>query len=291
MQYTNRFNLPATMVELVNKLTYDPSESDPNRISITTLINPPRIRLLTVRHWQELEEDISDHIWRITGNAYHYILSNISEEDRRIEKKIEIKLDDITVVGKPDLYDIKLKSVEDYKVTSVWSVKEGIKEEWEQQLNCYIWLLRKEGLEVEKAYINAILRDWRKSESLKYSDYPSIPFKRLEIKVWTPEEQEGFVKEKIKIYKEVLSLPDDELPECSDKWTVDDKWAVYKNKNKIATRLLNTPDEANRYILELGDTKNKYRIEERKGRNLRCEEYCLVKDYCKFHKEVKNERK
>lgn len=288
MLYTNKFNLPQSLVDVIVGGNYDLTESDPKRIGITTLINPPKIRLLTVRHWNELEEDVADHLWRITGSAYHYILAKTKEEKRLIEEKIEEIIDDITVVAKLDLYDDETKHLEDYKITTVWAVKE-IKDDWVYQLNCYAWFLRKAGFEVKKAFINAILRDWSKSEYLRYGgDYPPIPFKRIEIPLWTMEEQEKFIRERVALYKKSLTLQnEDDIPICSakERWKTEDKFAVYKNENKTATRVLDTKPEAEKYILELGDTKNKYKIVERKGVDNRCAEYCLVSKFCNYGKQ------
>lgn len=283
MQYKNKYNLPQSLVDVIKNHTYDLSESDPKRIGVTTLINPPIQRLLMVRHWNELSEDVSDHIWRITGNAYHYILSKAKGKDRLIEEKLTEEIDGITIVGKLDLYEDKNKSIEDWKVTSLWSIKMGDKEDWARQLNAYAWLLRKANFEVKEAYINAILRDWRRGETLRYDDYPPIPFKRVAVKLWSFEEQDKYIRERIKLYKEVMDLPDDKLPICSasERWSKPDTWAVYKGKNKTATRVVNSQKEALEY-----STKNKvpnYRIEERKGGNMKCEQYCILNSFCPFY--------
>ena len=287
MIYTNQFNMPDAFIRVIDSLTRDLSESDPNRIGITTLINPPRIRVLTVRHFKELQEDYSNHIWRVLGNAIHYVLLNTENHQNLVEQKIEEVIDGITVVAKPDLYEDKDKSVSDWKVTSVWSVKFKDRQDWADQLNPYAWFLNRAGFPVEKLYINAILKDWRRSESLKYDDYPKIPFVRIEIPLWTSEQQEKFIKDRIKEYKIAINLADDELPLCTPKerWKKEDEWAVYKNINKTATRVLDTEEEAEKYILEIGKTKDKYRIQKRTGTDVRCENYCIVKNHCQYYKE------
>lgn len=285
MRYTNHYRLPGALEEVVKGSTYDPSNK-PNRIGITTLINPIRISQLTVRHWKSLSEDISDHIWRIMGNSVHAVLSNVKKDNRLIEKKIEIEIDGIIIVGKIDLYDCSLKSLSDWKITSTWSVKE-IKEEYITQLNCYSFLLRKTGFPVEKAYINAILKDWSQMQFKRYGgDYPPIPFKQLEIPLWSLEQQEQYIKERIALYKESLKLEDKDLPLCSEeeRWRTPEKWAIYKNRNKTATRLLDTEEKAMRYIVEIGVTKDRYRIEKREGQNNRCSKYCIVKNFCNYYK-------
>ena len=294
MRLTNRYNMPQSFVTLVESLIYDPRESDPNRISITTLINNPRVRLLTLQHWDEIEEDVSNHLWRIMGNAVHYVMAKIEDNKEKsknqlIETKIIEVVDGLTIVGKLDLYDGNLKSIEDYKFTSVFSAQMGEHDDWENQLNPYAWLLRKSGFVVEKAYINAILKDWRKSETLRYDDYPPIPFKRIPVKLWDFDKQQAYVEERVRLYKLAMSQPIEKLPICSDteRWYEPGKYAIYKNENKTATRLLDTPETAAQYMAEVQakDTKSTYRIDHRPGLDRKCTNYCLANKYCSYWKE------
>jgi len=294
MILTNKYNLPDGIVNLIK--SRDITKDDPYRIGITTLIRPPLINYLTKQHWNELTEYISDYLWAITGQAYHYILSKISVDNILVEKKVEVKIDEFTVVGILDLYDEKKLSLEDYKVTSVWSILEGVKPEWEEQLNCYVWLLRKcdkipeQQKEVKELYINAILRDWNRSQLAKSKDgkYPPIPFVRLKVRLWSFEEQEKFVKEKLEIQKKIINAKTQEDIEiCSpeNRWKKPDTFAVYKNKNKTASRVLGTKEEAEKWILNTGDTKNTYRIEERKGYDNKCKDYCAINKFCRYGKQ------
>ncbi len=292
MKLTNKFNLPQSFVNCVESLVYDPRESDPNRISITSLINNPLPKLLSTKHWAELEEDVSEHIWRIFGSAAHYVLAQIDKDKEKsknhlIEQKITEVVDGITVVGKLDLYDAKTTAVEDYKFTSIWSVKFGKHEEWEKQLNPYAWLLRKAGFEVNKLQINAVLKDWRKSEGLKYEDYPPIPFKVIPVKLWTFEEQQKFVEERVAVYKKALATPLNELVVCSpeERWKKDDEFAVYKNTNKTASRLLETAEQAEDWITQNKKGNESYKIVKRPGIDLKCTEYCAAAKYCTYYKE------
>lgn len=284
MLYTNHYSMPDAFVRVIDSLTRDLSESDPKRIGVTTLINSPRIRALTVRHFKELEEDYSDHIWRILGESIHWVLLHAENHENLVEQKIEEVIDGITVVAKPDLYEDKIKSVEDWKVTSVWAIKFKDRQEWAEQLNPYAWFLRRAGFEVNKLYINAILKDWRKSESKKYEDYPKIPFQRIEIELWSNEKTEKFIKDRIKEYQIALELADDELPLCTKKerWAKDDVFAIYKNSNKTATKLCDSKEEADKYLLELGKTKDVYRIDKREGTDVRCNDYCICRSYCDY---------
>ena len=145
-------------------------------------------------------------------------------------------------------------------------------------------MLAKCGFEVKKAFIYAILRDWRKGEVKKYNDYPLVPFFEVPIPLWSTEEQETFINDRIQKYKEAINFSDEELPLCTpeERWQKQEVFAVYKNNNKTATRLFPTENEANQYILELGDTKNKYSIQRRPGLDIRCIDYCSCNKHCSY---------
>jgi len=285
MLLTNHFGLPQSLVSVIEAKNYDLSASDPLRIGVTTLNNPPRIRQLSVRHWKELSEDVSEHLWRVLGDSVHYILAKTEQDKRLIEEKITEVIDGITLVAKPDLYDDDLKTIEDYKITVVWAVK-SIKTDWITQLNCYAYALRRAGFEVKKAYINAILKDWSKMELLRFGgDYPPIPFKRMEVPLWSFEEQEKYIKERIALYKSTLNLSDENLPICTpeERWAKNDEFAVHKNDNQRASRVFDTMEEAIIYTGEVKDKSNKYNIKKREGKDIRCMDYCQVCNYCNYY--------
>jgi hypothetical protein len=286
MILSNDYGLPSSLVSIIESKNYDISKSDPLRIGVTTLNNPPRIRQLSVRHGNEIHEDVSDQLFRVLGDAVHYILAKTDQTKKIIEQKIEIPVDGITLVAKPDLYDEDLKTIEDWKITTVWSVKD-IKSDWVTQLNCYAWALVKTGIEVKKAYINAILKDWSKNEKLRFGrDYPEIPFKRIEVPLWSFETQDKYIKDRIALYKSTLNLSDDNLPIClpEERWSGNDRFAVHKGSNQRATKLCDSMEEAIEYTESIKDNGNKYNIQKREGRNIRCEEYCSVNKFCSFYK-------
>jgi hypothetical protein len=287
MKLSNDYLLPASLVSVIESKNYDLSKSDPLRIGVTTLNNPPRIRQLSVRHCNEIEEDVSEQLFRVLGDAVHYILAKTEQNKKLIEEKLTEVVDGITLVAKPDLYDDELKTIEDYKITTVWSVK-SIKQDWLTQLNCYSWMLTKAGFEVKKAYINAILKDWSKNEKLRFGrDYPEIPFKRIEVPLWSFETQDKYIKDRIALYKSTLNLSDIDLPICSseERWASPDKWAIHKNKNKTAKKLCSSYEEACEYVSKIKDTKNKYNIIKREGNDIRCTGYCSCNSFCSFYNE------
>jgi hypothetical protein len=250
----------------------DEKEIQPNRISVTALIAPPLMRELSIEHWDELEEDVSEKLWALLGGAVHEVLLKYGTgEAFEVEKKIELKQKDKEIVGKIDLLDKAMSSVEDYKVTSVWSFMLGDKIEWERQLNCYAFLARVEGYNIEHLYINAILRDWQVNK-VGEEGYPEIPFLRKEIPLWNFDKQENYIKARLILFSK-------QAQECTDeeKWKRGGKIALIQEGRKKALKLYDE-DEANKITLAKGQ-----HFEKRKVEYFRCLNYCRVRKFCPYN--------
>ncbi len=293
MKLTNKYDLPVAMVHAIESLQYDPRDRDPKRIGITTLISNPLPRMLTLKYYDQIQEDISDHIWRIAGSGMHEVLSRADKNKKSaqnfIEEKLEQKVGDWTVVGKLDHYDSSELTVSDYKITSIWSVRFGEHTEWEQQLNPYAWLLRRCGFEVNKLQICALLKDWRKGERAKDPrSYPPIPFQVIPVKLWPLHKQEAFIQERLDVYANALKVAVEDLEVCSPKerWAKEDVYAVVKNANKTSSRNLATLEEAQAWAADNIKGKDTFRIDKRPGEDLRCQEYCSVNKFCKYYQET-----
>lgn len=279
MKYTNKYNLPNNFYEAVVNDPYDFTPTDKS-ISVTGLISPPMVNHLQRRHYNELEADVSDSIWTLFGSAGHAVMERIPRKsDRIIEKRIEVTIDGITVSGKCDLIDgTKLM---DYKFTSVYAViynPEG-KKEWVEQLNVLAYLWKSMNKSIDKLEIHAILKDWRKPKQYD-AKYPPIPFHVIDIPLWSVESQEAFIKERIKIFKDTLLVPDEDITPCTpeERWAMPTKYAIMKAGRKTAIRVFDSELEAVDFLPESSGTY----IEVRKGKDNRCEGYCSVKKFCKY---------
>ena len=222
MKYTNRFDLPQSIFDAIARETYDLDRSRDNVISVSALIDTPKIRQLKLRHWNEIEDDISNTIWMLLGSSIHSVLERAKHEDRLIEQRLYQDIDGFTISGKVDLYEKEEKIIQDYKVTSTYGFTkgEGYKKEWEQQLNCYAWLYRKAGFEVNELKIVAILRDWQRRISLTDTRYPNIPLIVVNVPLWSLEKQEKFIRDRLNNHMLSANLDDGDIPECSE----EDRW-------------------------------------------------------------------
>jgi len=265
MKFTNKFNLPE---EIVKALKHDWYKGTPDNISATRLIDSPRIFYLTLRHDDEIETDVSERVWTLFGSAIHSTLENLKLKNHLKEERLSHTVNGIKISGKFDVFGGDEK-ITDYKVTSVYSIiyKSRITE-WTKQLNVYAWLLRKYKFNPKSAQIIAILRDWTAN---------NVP-----IELWTPEEVENYVNNRVALFKSVQDLPDDELPPCTpeERWQTETKYAVMKKGRKRALAVCDTEEEAIKKATQFGAT-----IEEREAKAMRCEEYCSVNKFCKYYKE------
>ena len=76
MKVTNKYNLPQTIVNVLNRPTYTKGKA---HLSVTEALSSPRIVQLRKRHWDELEEDVADKVWAIFGTAIHSVLEQGKE--------------------------------------------------------------------------------------------------------------------------------------------------------------------------------------------------------------------
>jgi hypothetical protein len=244
------------------------------------------------RHDSEIEVDASDMLWLLLGKAMHKILEMGDHSGVIIESRLQVNFGGIIVSAKPDLYHIEDKSIDDYKVTSVFSFLLGDKIEWEQQLNINALVYQDNGLPVEKLRIYAILRDHIKSKAKADPDYPAIPFIVKELPLWHHIEIRDFIASRIVHHETHKETPSDFLPPCTDseRWVRPSQWAVMKAGNKKATKLFDTELEASVYIeQDIPKDKDKYTVVERKGEPVRCLGYCNAAPFCdQIKKELTN---
>lgn len=272
---TNNHNLPLTIYNAIARDSYVKIGD----YSATGLIRPVQMAVLEARHADKITEDAADGLWKLLGEAVHYVLEKGSHAQTIVEARLKIKVGDIVVSCKPDLYAIDDKAIDDYKVTSAYSFLLGDKPEWEQQLNINAAIYREHGFPVERMRIYAILRDWSRSKSLSDSDYPKIPFQTVDIPCWPHEDAKAFIVGRVAAHEAAKELPDDQLPPCTDKerWMRPTTYAVMKEGRKAAVRVFDTLKQAEK-MMESMDSKHS--IVERKGEAVRCNGYCNAAPFC-----------
>ena len=290
MKYTNKHDIPKEIIRAIENDQYTRGNSD---ISVTGLLQPPRIRLLEREHHDDIVLDYSDETWKILGQAVHAILERANEnyDDTITEQRLFADIEGWTVSGQTDSLAVHDKVLKDYKVTSVWTVVNALKEgksDWEKQLNCYAYLYKHNtGETINQLNIIAIARDWNRRDSrARGGDYPQSNIITLDIPLWSEQEQLQFFKDRVSFHRssEFKHSMDGELPLCSDedRWKREDTFRVVKKGRKRAIRVLPSLKEAEEF---LGSNEDGLSIEISKGESIRCGAYCNVAQFCNQYKE------
>ena len=283
MKITNKFNVPETLVALATRDYYSKGKSD---YSVTEIISPPRIQRLRRKHFEEIEQDVSDMLWMLLGTALHVVAERSEVSGHTNEERLSAGINGIILSGAIDLQKDEADGVTitDYKFTSAWALMND-KPEWEQQQNIYKYLVeRVKKKPVKGLKICALIRDWSRRDAQNKPDYPQAPIQVIDIPMWTFDRTEAFIKERVEMHRDSKVSADwgDELPLCSDeeRWLRPTTYAVKKDGRKTAIRVFDTQDEADALLKEMPE-KDKGFIEIRKGEAVRCTgNFCGVSQWC-----------
>lgn len=287
MKITNKNRLPAPLVQAVSRHDHT---WESNTISVSGLIQPPQLRALSIKHYEELTEDAADRIWSLLGTLLHAALERHAHGLNNVISEEELTTEVLgwKVIGHYDLSEMLWDGelLTDYKLTSVWSVVNGVKTEWVQQLNLYAELIRRSGRIVRALQIVAIGRDWSQRQAKFDSGYPQQQVKVFDVPLWTTEHASGFLETRVRLHQEAEKGI---WPDCTfdERWAKNPKFALMKKNQKKAVRLLDRREDAEAML----DTKppRTHFIVERPGESVRCESYCPVSSKCEQFARIKQE--
>ena len=283
MKYSNDTGLPKVFEKAVVRSTYTRGKAD---ISATGLLKPPRQAFLAYQHDHEIVVDVSKQVWSLFGRAVHNVLERGTVDGYILEQRYFAESCGWTVSGQIDVQRLDPQGITlmDWKTRKAYAVMNG-RESDEQQLNIYAWLLRKNDKEVSQLQIVNIIRDHSSFEAERNPSYPQREVVITDINLWSFEEQERFVKEKIQSHQ-ITSIS---LPECTpeERWIRPSKFAVQKtHDSKRAFKLFDNEKDAKKVANEKG-----YIVEERKGEPIRCQRFCEVSEFCEqYQSEVINKQ-
>jgi len=142
-------------------------------------------------------------------------------------------------------------------------------------------------LPVTKVQICALVRDWSRREAAIKPSYPQSPIVVIDLKMWTNEETEKYIRERLNAHRDSKVSADwnEELPPCneSERWSRDTQYAVKREGRKTAIRVLDSAEAAEAMALE-----EKGYVEVRKGESVRCTgNYCGVNEWCSQYQQSK----
>jgi hypothetical protein len=263
--YTNVHGLPDAFVAAVLNDPY----TGGGDISVTKLIDAPKRRTLYRLNKEHVVEDVSERVWSLMGQAVHGVLER-AQTSALVEERLYADVDGWKVSGQFDRLHLADRVLQDWKVCSVYKANGDIA--WERQLNVLRWLAHKNGITVDKLQVVAIFRDWKRSESLRRDDFPQRAIQVIDVPVWSLQECEAYVTERVTAHKRSDS---GEEVECSEeeRWYSGTTFALMKDGGKRAKRVVPI-------LADLGEIPSGHHVQERPGRNRRCEDYCEVAPFC-----------
>lgn len=330
MKLTNKGNINVGLAVWLATDGYsmNPADSEPipegKLISATTLLKPTRQLVLRSRlDPEEQELDIADLVASRFGHALHdsvekawasnyqRALHKLGYPDKMIESIIiNPKPEEVT----PDIIPVYLerrayKQIGDYvitgqldmiiqgslidtKSTSTFSYIKGNKDDdYAWQGSIYRWL-NPELITSDVMRINFIFTDWQRFRAVQDPEYPQRRVETIEIKLYSLEETEEFIKNKLREYEFNLNLPEENIIRCTDKelWRGDTTYKYYSNAERAysggrATKNFNT-DKAGAYRHQAEQGKGV--VIEFPGKVKACT-YCEVFDSCSQQKEYEHD--
>ena len=288
MKLTNNYNLPETFINVIKRPQYSRGKA---QISVTEILNSPRIVQLRQKHMEEITEDAADMVWSLFGSAVHNILQHGKGDNHIVEERLHIDFNGWHISGALDLQEVTPNGIgiRDYKVTSAWAVQQD-KKEWVDQLNLYAWLVEKvKFTKVTDLQIIGIVRDWSRRDAGVKEGYPQAPIVTLNIPLWPMEEREKFVEERLNKHNEAVFAMGmgDDVEECTpeEMWEKPTVYAVRKIGGVRAKSLHGVKEKAEEELEKLNAKKADYEIDVREGGRTRCEGFCQVSPFCDQYKQ------
>ena len=283
MEVTNKYDLPEVFVQFA-KSDYEYKDK---QYSVTSITKGLKEAILLRRYADDIKVDVSEMNNLLLGQAVHLILEKEPPKDHEVKEKYlkENIIDGYKLSGMLDLYDFLKKTIYDYKTCSVWKVKHEDYKDYYKQLLLYAWMLRKRGYEVNQGQAVLVIKDYSKTKSLYDNDYPEKPIIKINFTFSDKKfnKIEKWVYKRFKNIKKYEQLTDDKIPVCNKKerWADDDTWAVKKKGNKRAYRVLDTKEEAKKWM----ENNKGNHIEYRPGTDTKCLHYCHVTGFCDYYQE------
>jgi hypothetical protein len=275
--------LPLPVLNFVNRKNTGYKPSTDRDFYNTELPQPARMRWIKNKHKDEIKHDPADFLFAVLGDAVHHIMEKGAEGEESLmaEHRLLVEAAGYLVSSRLDLYDRENKILYDYKVTSVWKLKESEPPiDWVRELNVSALGLKQDGYEVKAVKLVMFLRDWNQSWAKKNKDLDVGQICTIDAPLWTVEEAEAYIKERGDIHKRTDKIEEEEdLPLCTDEemWARPTVWAHMRKGRVTAVKLHETKSACERSIA--ADPKGGY-VEERKGHRVRCADYCDAAPWC-----------
>jgi hypothetical protein len=270
--------------------------------STTQLLKEPLDFHIEKRYKDKMTIPSIRNLWSVYGSAIHLLFEKAMEKNKNKNKWsfenryyciVEDPYNDgklYRISGEPDMIDIEKGILYDYKITNTYSIsiKETIKH-YTQQLNIYRYILHKNNIEINQLKILYILRNWVSNQAKK-KDYPQSPIGVLDIDLWTMEDTEKFIAERLSLLSEYDNKEIKDIPICSNayRWNTT-SYAVIKDGNTRASAVFSENSHGEDFELHAkiyAEKDEKFKIEKRESGSRKCMDWCNSFQFCPYKEEI-----
>lgn len=223
MKITNARGLPQPVFEALNRKDYSSGDA---HISVTELIDSPRIRVLKKKHNNEIELEADTLLAAFLGTCFHKGIE-MGTKTGTTERRLSIDVNGWKLSGGMDHYNDGVLT--DYKTATKWKTMldcaDGRIEEWENQLNVYAHILRANGFPVTKLMLFALFKDWNKGDfgrsaksgkifvPYQQGGYPENAWLHFEVALWPENIAAAYVLARVVLHQDA----EKKLPLCTAK--------------------------------------------------------------------------
>lgn len=276
-----------------------------DRIGVTDLIDPPRIRELKRRHWDDPDFtiNVTHNVAALLGSGFHDRvqkgleklkivpplqvqtaegLINFDPTKLLIEQKLEMPyahLANVMLVGRFDVwYDGYLP---DWKTGKAFTlVKDPNATGYVAQPNIYAYMLKKlRDLDTHRVSTVFALKNFEWRKSLQQEDYPETETLEVPQPLWELDETAAFIQQRLALHRLHQFLPEEEFAECTEdeRWESPTQHAVFTKKKgsqdfkKVASRVLGSFMDAVDWVNSKGLSVDDVRFDKRPGEPIRCQ--------------------
>jgi len=223
VRLTNRAGLPDAVFEALKHKEYSRGDAD---ISVTELIDSPRVRILKKLNDDKIEREAETLLAPFLGTAFHKAIET-GTKTGTAERRLSCHVSGWKISGGMDHYHDGV--ITDYKTATCYKVSldcpNGRIEDYENQLNVYAYILRENGFSVTEAKIFVLFKDWNRrsfSEAVKkgkifvpyqQGGYPEKTWAYFKVLLWGAKEAQGYVEARVRAHQMAKAL----LPLCTEK--------------------------------------------------------------------------
>lgn len=276
-RYINTGGVPLSLAVFLATDHYD---HDDTTISATSLIKPLRQLILggRIKEGQGLP-DLPSMMASRVGTAIHTGIEQSWQENHveamkalgypdKVIARVRINPSEADLLADPDIIPVYMElrsykqvgqykvagkfdfvgqgQLEDFKTTGTYSYMTGSNnQKYIMQGSLYKWL-NPTIITENTIAIRFIFTDWSSMSARQSTSYPQQRFASLVLPLWTVEETDRYVHQKLADFDRFVDAPEDQLPLCTDEelGRTEPQYKWYKNGDASASRSTKNFDDA-----------------------------------------------